>query len=347
MKKYIVLVMIILGAFSLQAKEEVISELFDTQNIDAVKITSKFGRVKVENWAKNEIAVTATIKVSSNKEEAAEKILSNVSVDMARKGNYINVETTFEMFFSFMKFTNNLFRNGDFSIDYEVKMPQNIILDITLDNGDIVLYERNANVKISHSNGSISSQSIRGTAKLKLRSSKLKINNVDSLFMDAKNSDIFLTKSHYVNAKSYNTSYEIDEVKLLETNSLRDTFSVGDVSDIAATSSLSSFTFGVLKNSAVMDTSYGNVSAEHLGVKFDEVKLTCKGTDVSIGLGATPASIAINHHVSTKLDIPDDFGLNMKFGKDQKYFITTGTVGAVKNNNELLVNIKGGSLQLR
>ncbi len=347
MKKYILLFIMFLTAFSLQAKEEVISESFDTQNIDALKITSKFGRVKVENWVKNEIAVTAIIKVSSNKEEAAEKILSNVSVDMARKGNYINVETTFEMFFSFMKFTNNLFRSGDFSINYEVKMPQNIILDITLDNGNIVLYERNANVKISHSNGSISSQSIRGTAKMKLRSSKLKISNVDSLLVDAKNSDIFLTKSRYINAESYNTSYEINEVKLLETSSLRDTFSVGDVTDVSATSSLSSFSLAVLKNSAVMDTSYGNFSAERVGEKFDEIKLTCKGTDVSIGLSPTPASIAINHHVSTKLNIPDNFGLSMKFGKDQKYLITTGTVGAAKNNNELLVNIKGGSLQLR
>ncbi|MBS9768553.1 MAG: hypothetical protein KGV44_13585 [Flavobacteriaceae bacterium] len=323
------------------------TKTFPATPISYIKIESKYGRIKVENWNKDKIEVTSHIRVASNNNETAEKILNNVNINTEHAGNFLDIKTEFGTFFTFIKFTNNLFRNGEFSIDYVIKMPKNIGTDITLDNGDIVLFERDANVKINHSKGNVSIETINKKAKIKLRGSNLKLNNSDSLLLDVRNTSLFIEKSNYIKTESYNTVYQIGKVNQLDANSMRDNFKIQELGGILVTSSLSDFKINSLSDECIAETNYGDFTVEHIGMRFDEIKMTSKGTKLALFLNSTPANIVINHHLSTKMSIPDGLGLNMKFTETPKYFITKGKVKNPKAGHTIRIKAKGGSLRLK
>ncbi len=78
MKKYYIVVLAIFMVFSLQAKEKNITKTFLSNNVEILKLESKLGDVKIENWAKDEIEINVAIKALSNKQLVAEKIVEKV-----------------------------------------------------------------------------------------------------------------------------------------------------------------------------------------------------------------------------------------------------------------------------
>lgn len=347
MKKYLLFLIIFCSFSMVSAKEETISKTFNSEFINILKVESKYGEIKIENWEKKEIAIDVFIKVESNKERTVEKILSNVGVDFDKKGEELIVKTDFGMFFSFMKLSNSLFRSGEFAINYHIKMPKDIDLDIALQNGDVILFEREAAVKLAHSNGYISSENIKGNATFELRDSHLKISQTDSLFLDAKGSTLGIDKAQSLKGESYNCQFDINNVRVFDMKSVRDKITLKKVKNVFINSSLSDILIEEVETNGMLDASYGDVAIQQIIPEFEELKITSKGANVAISLNSTPVHIAVSHHISTKINIPDNLGLRMKFGESQKDFITTGTVGNPIGTSQILINTKGGELELK
>ncbi|PVX51983.1 hypothetical protein C7377_0278 [Balneicella halophila] len=347
MKKLIGILLVLCSITVTNAKEETITKTIDATGIEILKIDSKYGKIIIENWDKQEIAIEAIISAQSKKEETMEKMLRNVSVKINDKGNYLDVSTNFGTFFSFIKFSNKLFNNGDFSIDYYIKMPNNISLDISLHNGDIILYERDADVRLNHSSGYISSQTIHGKSSFELKDSHLKISQVGDLSFNTRNSSLMIEKANLLKGESYNSKLEIGEVGTFDAKSMRDEFNLRQASQIIVNSTLTDIVVDRLDMSGILNPDYGSVTIKEITPNFDELKMNSKGAQVSVFLGDTPANIAISHHSSTKMLIPENLGINMRFGETQKDFITTGTIGDPTAPSQILINARGGSLQLQ
>lgn len=347
MKQHLLFFLSLLAITTLSAKEETISKTFDAEEISLLNFESKYGELKIENWEKPEIAVDVFIKVQGNKEKTIEKILSNVGVDFNQEGSELKIKTDFGMFFSFMKLSNNLFRSGDFSIDYHIKMPKNIALDIVLHHGNVILFKRDADVNLEHSSGYISLESIHGSTRLKLRDSHLRTIQADSMFLDVKGSNLEIDKVLHLKGESYNSKLHIADMQALSLKSTRDKITLKKSREAFINSSLSSVLIEELQTAAIINASYGDVIVYQIVPEFEELKITGRGADIAINLESTPAHIAVNHHISTKVKIPDSMGLRMKFGESQKEFITTGTIGNPQGTSQLLINTKGGKLELR
>lgn len=347
MKKSLLLFIFIFTLSVIQAKEETLSKTFPAEGISILQIQSKYGEIKVEDWDKDEIAVDVFIKAQSSKEQTVEKILSNVGVDFDQQEDCLLIKTDFGTFFSFMNLSNNLFRDGEFAIDYHIKAPKNIALDISLHSGDIILFERDADVKIAHSSGYVSSQAISGNSVFKLRDSHVKLSQTDSLLLDAKNSSLAIEKSKYIKGESYHCKLDVAQTETLDITSMRDKFVLQQAGQVFISSSLSKLVVEELKTAALLNMTYGNIAIQHIVPEFDELKITAKATDISIALEDTPAHIAVSHHISTKTSIAETLGLQMKFGETQKDFITAGTSGTPTEAGQVLINIKGGTLEIR
>ncbi len=339
--------------FSLYVKaektpEKLISkvEKFPARDISLLKIQSKYGKIKIENWERDEIELASYIRVSSDTKETAQNILSNVFIKRIKNAHSLDINTEFGTFFSFMKFTNNLFRNGEFSIDFVVKAPKNIAADIRMQNGDIVLFERSGAVAIEHSRGSVSIEKIKGKSRLKLRSSRVKIIKADSVSLDCRNSTVFLEKCSAVVTTSYNSKYKIGKVGSLKAHSMRDDFQIQKIAAFFAESSLSNFVIDQFADFASVETNYGNLKIEKIEKGFQEIKVNSKGTKLYLGLNSISANVLINHHLSTKMHIPERLGLSMKFDERPKYFITKGVIGRNKKGHKIQLRTKGGSLLL-
>lgn len=347
MKKSLLLLITLWVCTVVAAKEETLSKTFDATGIHILQIESKYGEIKVETWENPEIAVDVFIKANSNKEQTVKKILDNVGVDFNQNDGRLVIKTDFGTFFSFMKFSNQLFRDGDFAIDYQIKVPKNIALDISLHDGNIILFERDANVKVTHSTGYISSQAIHGKGLFKLKDSHLKIKQIDSLLLEGKGSTLAIEQAKLIKGESYNCIFKITNVATIDLESVKDKFNMQQATELSITSSLSDIIVEDLKMGGILNSDYGSIQIHHITNDFDELKITGKGTAIGIDIENTAANIAISHHISTKMHIPDSLGLRMKFGESQKDFITTGTVGKPIGTSQILINTKGGTLDLK
>lgn len=347
MKKYSLFLVLFFTIFRLSAKEEIITKTFDASAIRVVEIDSKYGEITVETSQNDEITIIVTIEALSQKQETADKILSNVDVDFTTTPEKLNVKTNFGTFFSFIKVVNNLFRGGEFSINYQIKAPSDIALRINLKDGNLVIFEREAKLEINHTDGYISAQNLHSHCDFTLKNSHIKLLSVDTLLLNMRNSDLRMQEAEFVKSETYNSELTAVKTNNLEINSVRDTYIVDSINNITAKGYLSHLNFGQIEQFAILTCDYGSLLVDALGRDFEDVKITGRGTNLKIQLKGCPAHIAVSHHQSTKIDIPDKMDLRMKFGETNKDFITTGTVGNPTTLNQILINCRGGKLMLR
>ncbi|HNX67804.1 MAG TPA: hypothetical protein PKH02_13040, partial [Bacteroidales bacterium] len=129
-KQRIMTLAVILSAATLTAAGEEVSKDYHKEFTpgpnSTLSITNKFGDVVTETWADNKIVIDVKVTVEQSSREKAEKIIQLISINFAETGNDFSAETDFDEDFSSMKWGNN-----HFSIDYNIKMPANVNLNIT------------------------------------------------------------------------------------------------------------------------------------------------------------------------------------------------------------------------
>lgn len=345
------IVLLLLTLCSLQvvfSKEETISKTFPSANFKGLSIDSKYGEIKIENWEKAEIQITVSMIIHSNKTLTEEKIYNNISVNFQDQGDILIVQTEFGRFFSFMKMSNSLFRGGELAINFLVKAPESLNLDISLVNGDIILFKRDGDVKLKQQDGTLSALALYGENQLMLKGCNAKLTTVNALELNMKSGAMTIEKVNDLLSDTYSVDLKADEIGIWESKSIRDKIEINKVKAKATVvSNMSSVKMNHLLGEGFFTADYGTVMLKQLGEKFDQLKINGKGADIAIGLAGVASHIAVNHHQSTKIEIPESFNMKMSFGEDNKNFISTGLSGDSSTNNKLLVNCKGGELFLR
>lgn len=347
MKKYIIILLSLLTTTIVTAKEEVISKTYDANTIHLISIENRYGEIKVETWKKPVIAVDVIVKVSSNKQETIDNIVNNVGVNFSQEDDVLNVKTEFGNFFSFLKMSNDLFRGGAFSINYTVRAPEDTELKLDLKSGNIILYERKGSVSINQTDGYTSSQALHGDVSFVLRGCHVKVESAANLHLDMKSGSIELQRANAVQSDTYNSEIKIRSVGAFEGKSLKDSLTIGKAEKVILTGSISHVNIHKISDLGAIAVNYGSAKVQKVAEGFHELKLTGRGSELFVNTGKTPMNVAISHHQTTDMHIPDAMGLRMKFGESQKDFITTGVLGVPAGNNQLLINCRGGSLTLQ
>ncbi len=104
-------------------------------NKDAtLAIKNKFGKIHCQNWDKNAISIEVTITLEASSQDKANKYFDKISISFTGNADRVTATTSFD---------DNLFgnNNNEFSIDYMVKMPKTIGIELDHKFGDIILEE--------------------------------------------------------------------------------------------------------------------------------------------------------------------------------------------------------------
>lgn len=349
MKRNILLVFLLFFLWQFtSAKEETISRNFSAKTLNTLHIENKYGEVKVENWDKQEISIRVNIWVESNKTLTEERIFNNINIDFREEGETLVAKTEFGRFFSFMRMSNSLLRSGELHIDYLVKVPVTLNLEIALKNGNIILYKRDGNVKVELQDGVLTTQELYGTNSMMLKGANAKITTVNNLKLHMRNGSVSINKINELIADTYSVEMKLNEVGVLNAESIRDKIKISKIKGtVSFVSNMSALKVDSLLSDGFFSSDYGSLYINKLGEKFDKVKIAGKGADLFVDIKDTTTRIAVNHHQSTDLDIASRFKMNMSFGENNKNFISTGKSGEGTTNNQLLINCKGGKLVLR
>jgi len=140
-----------LTASATEVKKEYHREKTPTDNT-TLTVINKFGAVVTETWDQNNIVIDVTVKVEHSSEERARKLLEMITVEFTEKGDNLTAETIFSDSFSSTSWKGG---NNNFSINYNIKMPAWISLDISNKYGNTVVDEVAGLVRLNSKYGDI------------------------------------------------------------------------------------------------------------------------------------------------------------------------------------------------
>lgn len=144
-------------------KEKVTEYAYPINSQQSVNIDNRYGKITINNWAKNEIKVIVTVRTAENSERRAQEALDHVRIDQSRSSNVISFKTAIESGDSnwWSMLTSG---GGDrtLRVDYDVYLPKKNELALANRYGAIELSDRDGTVNVSVSYGSLQAGRLNG-----------------------------------------------------------------------------------------------------------------------------------------------------------------------------------------
>lgn len=305
------------GTFAAE-KTKNIARSFKVSAADKLSIVNQHGRVDVQTWNRNEIAVEVRIISRAASEAKAQEILDNINIHVAESNNLISFVTVRKP----MEIRNSTHKS--FEINYLVKMPKgNPLLidnkygsvqlpdfdgptDVTVKYGKLAagrLNNRSNIITIAYSGGECLLEYMKG-GELGIKYSSLKLNEADEITATTAYSNITIDKANVLTVES---RYD-------------NRFQLGSIGQISGSGSYSSIKIGSLKESASMNVKYC-AGFEISGISSNFKKLDLNGgyTGMVLNFADKPA---FNFEINTQ------YG-NLKMDQDLADF----TYKEVKNTS--------------
>ena len=180
-----------------------------------LSLSNMNGTVDIYAWDKNEIEIIAHKKVTTSGPEEPEELLKALEVDIQEENGKVIIETHYPRGRSGGSFFNWLFKGNkhSMSVEYEIKVPRQIDLNIQTTNGGVNVEEIEGRVRIESTNGKIVVRSLDGVARCKTTNGSIKVD-----FNTLLNDEVLSFKTTNGSIKLYLPSDFSAEVDLKTTN---------------------------------------------------------------------------------------------------------------------------------
>ncbi|MFA8434369.1 MAG: hypothetical protein ACEPOZ_07610 [Marinifilaceae bacterium] len=329
---------------SIKSKE--IKKSFPVENATSLKIANQYGKLQVKSWDKNTIEFAIKISVESNKADKAQTMLDNISVEFTQGQNYVNAETKFGDFFGFHKLTNSLFSKGKMKIDYLVRIPASLPLEIVQKNGKIFMDSHSAPLTLELNNGEFTAQNLKGEGKMKFRGSTIQIEELNTSEMDLGNCELRITDAEKITAESRDSKINIKSIGTFNLHSNRDKVELDQVEYLYGSSGISKFEINDLGSELDYDLKLGHMNIFNVHNMFSFIKLDSKFSDLGLSFMQNSNFNVEIKHKSVKLDYPANFKLKQKDTSEKNTYITSGLVGKDKSPSDVKIRANNCKINL-
>jgi hypothetical protein len=259
---------------------------FKINESTALKLVNKYGDMNIENWAENTVDIKVIVKVKTSSKSKADNTFGKISISFNEDANLVSAITNI----------NESINNTEFSVDYFVKMPANISIDISNHYGNLFLNEINgfANINVKYGNFTINKmgrQQEKPTNYINVEYSSgiCNINECGWLKLESGYSKIAIGTSTALIIGSRYSSLKIKSSKSIVTESKYDhPFKVGYVKNFVCTGAYSNFEITKLYNMLEADVKYSEVEVTEVGKDFELIKLKLRYGKASIKLPVEP-----------------------------------------------------------
>lgn len=242
-------------------------------------IKNKFGKINCQAWDESRVTISVTVKVDASSEEKAQKILNKITVELT--GNQNRVEGTTSV---------GSTGNGDFSIDYQVRMPRWIDLDLNDQFGDIYIDESEGTAKIDLEYGAMGAKSFKGSSTtMTVKFSDITVDYVKDGDIHSEYSDCKIEEAEKLRLFSRFDDLKVDYTGNLVLDSQYDDVTVKGAEEVISVSRFSDLDFGKIMGKFDFDIEYGQLNVDYVGPKFGSGKIRNSFADA--GLSFDKASV--------------------------------------------------------
>ncbi len=302
-KTSLVLFLSILLSVQLYARKDdftkTISKSFDVNSDAEVFVKNKFGKVHFMNWEKNSISIEVTISVEASSEEKAQKFFDKIDISISGNSDRVTAITTFTQ-----KFNNN---NNDFSVDYLVKLPKSISIEVDNKFGDIIINEVDGKCDITLGYGKIQAKRLMNqNNNLVIKFSEGYIGYVESSELELKYSELDIEEAVDMTAETKFSEFKIGSIDVLTLETGYDDDYIGSVRDLDIESGFSDVEVRSLGKRLVADCDYGELTVKQVAKDFTLIDITSSFSDGTIGLYPGVSFKIIATVKMGDLDFPED-----------------------------------------
>jgi hypothetical protein len=251
-------------------QEEFIKTIKKTIEVNAnasLIISNQFGKIDLISNDKNEVEILISITVESSNTDKAQKKLDQIEIILKSTSSSLEIKTEIKQMKGNFK--------GNFQIDYIIKAPPTMPLDLHNQFGDVFISEWKGNTDISVEYGSFTAGKLMAeTNELSLEFSKgsvglINIGEVDLAYTDKFNLD----KAKELTIHSSFSNFNIETIEKLNCHSEYDDAEIGEVNHIELDASFSSVEVEKLHISGDLENEYGSLKIYNVGKDFESLDL--------------------------------------------------------------------------
>ncbi|MFW5821686.1 MAG: hypothetical protein ACOCWA_10365, partial [Bacteroidota bacterium] len=260
-----------LGMLNAQKVEKNYRESFRVNSSTILDIDSKFGEVRLIEGDGNTLEVKANIWVESNREEIAEKLLSNLDAEIVMSDNRVIVKSVFPD-------KMNTDKKTKFRIDFEIFAPSDINLELSSKYGMVYIEEHSGHADISVEYGTLKCQELtRGKEKplntLKLAYSSGSIEETGWLKLDLAYSKLAITEAQALVVLSKYSGLSMDECSSIVLESKYDTYSLGELNNFLGEMKYSNLKIDEISKQFEIESAYTSVKVGEISQDFETIKI--------------------------------------------------------------------------
>ena len=312
MKANLLLLLVLLaGALPLAATEgppvtnfeKKISETFAISADGNVRLSNRYGEIKVSTWSQNQVRVNVLISVDARDEDDFRDVLDRIDINLSGGGSSVSAVTSIE---SGRRSDSwwNLFTNGsgsnDFKIYYDVTLPASVRLevdarycDVQLPSltgetyldvayGDLVAARLSNRAEMDISYGSARVDRIGDNSTVKMRYSEGTIREGGDLRYDGRYSEIRLGKVGNLSLDIGYEEVEVESAREIRLDGNYNELSVDEATEVYLDGNYTDINLGTITHHIDFRGNYGDLRVRRLAAGFEAVKIDANYSDIEI-----------------------------------------------------------------
>ena len=285
---------------SRQEFNKTVKKEFDITSDGTTILHNKYGTVDVQTWNKNRVKVEVTINVRADNEKDAQEVFDRISIDFSNGSDFVKAQTQIESQkkSSWWGWEEN---KSDFSIDYEVFMPETNNIDISnkYGNTQIAAIRGMANLTLKY--GNFNAENIEGNTTINfaygngsinktknitadIRYARLELKEADEMDMTSKYSKITIEQAGKIRSVTKYDTYTIGQIEAFQNMGKYDNIEIEYAEDVIIDSKYTEANIAKVGNSIDLNLEYGGASIEQITRGFSDVRLVGSFADYTVNV---------------------------------------------------------------
>lgn len=318
MKSKFFLSLLLIAVVSLTANASEVSKKLNhefTINENSILILqNKYGKIDVQNWNEKKVSIEVEIMIQYPNKEKAEKLLEYLDVNFSTSGNECKAITKIDERFNKLK-GNNWGNDKEFHINYTVKMPKDLDLDLYNKYGDVYIDELTGYSKINVKYGNLQANKIlrndtKPLSSIVLGYGKGDVTEVGWMKIEIKYSKLNIEKSRALVVQSKYSKLYIDKASSIVSESKYDSYDIGTLDNFVIEGAYSGYKIGYLGKKLSLETKYTGTTVEKIPASFELIKIENSYGGIKLGI-ASDASYHLKGEARyAKISFPSSNNMN-------------------------------------
>lgn len=334
------MLMFALASVSAQELKKSYHETFDVKSDAKVQIDNKYGQVHIQTWDKDQVVIDVEVSVDARNEKDSQKILDKINVKISGSNDLVKAYTSFD--------GNLNCKNCDMNIEYEVKMPASLLLDLKNEFGNAYVgaLKGAAKIRIDYGNLELSGLASKDNS-ITVKFGNAEIGDVKAAEMHFEYSNLELGKAGYLDLYSRFNGIEIGEVSELILDSQYDGVEIGGGDAMEIKASFTDIEIGELFDKLILSSNYGGVEVLRVSGGFSLIDIDSEFGGVELGISKS-ASYKLKAYASFgDVDFPEaNASISKRIEKDFSEEVEA-FIGDDKNSSSVVnISVKNASVDI-